>query len=210
MLTRWISCGNGVRRAAPLHPRMQSGMGISLPAPFVVSDQPVETPPPTNCHCIHSQRVRDSYMQTLLPACFPPPQRGLQSVDCVATGGTAGCIQSPLPHLDGPVGISPHHLLDPLANQYRVPILGVLVRSLHVPLWQPLSLRPDMHPPSLREFFVPCSSSPCQIHTESIKKVGILEYVLNTPSHHRVHHARNPRYLDKNVTLPSPFPAPFV
>ena len=36
------------------------------------------------------------------------------------------------------------------------------------------------------------------IHTESIKKVGILEYVLNTPSHHRVHHARNPRYLDKN------------
>ncbi len=24
------------------------------------------------------------------------------------------------------------------------------------------------------------------------------EYIMNTPSHHRVHHATNPRYLDKN------------
>jgi sterol desaturase/sphingolipid hydroxylase (fatty acid hydroxylase superfamily) len=36
------------------------------------------------------------------------------------------------------------------------------------------------------------------IHTRTIKTLGPLEWVLNTPSHHRVHHARNPRYLDKN------------
>jgi sterol desaturase/sphingolipid hydroxylase (fatty acid hydroxylase superfamily) len=36
------------------------------------------------------------------------------------------------------------------------------------------------------------------IHTEWIPKLGWLEYVLNTPSHHRVHHASNAEYLDRN------------
>jgi len=36
------------------------------------------------------------------------------------------------------------------------------------------------------------------IHTEFIGQLGPLEWVLNTPSHHRVHHGRNPRYIDKN------------
>jgi hypothetical protein len=36
------------------------------------------------------------------------------------------------------------------------------------------------------------------IHTRAIGRLGPLEWVLNTPSHHRVHHARNPKYLDKN------------
>jgi sterol desaturase/sphingolipid hydroxylase (fatty acid hydroxylase superfamily) len=36
------------------------------------------------------------------------------------------------------------------------------------------------------------------IHTRLIGKLGPLELVLNTPSHHRVHHGRNPKYLDKN------------
>src|SRR5579871_6296191 len=36
------------------------------------------------------------------------------------------------------------------------------------------------------------------LHTEWIPKLGPLEYVLNTPSHHRVHHAANPEYLDRN------------
>jgi sterol desaturase/sphingolipid hydroxylase (fatty acid hydroxylase superfamily) len=36
------------------------------------------------------------------------------------------------------------------------------------------------------------------LHTEWIPKLGRLEYVLNTPSHHRVHHAANPEYLDRN------------
>jgi len=36
------------------------------------------------------------------------------------------------------------------------------------------------------------------IHTETIKKLGWLEYIFNTPSHHRVHHGRDPKYIDKN------------
>jgi alkylglycerol monooxygenase len=35
-------------------------------------------------------------------------------------------------------------------------------------------------------------------HTKYIKKMGVLEHILVTPSHHRVHHAINPEYLDKN------------
>jgi sterol desaturase/sphingolipid hydroxylase (fatty acid hydroxylase superfamily) len=35
-------------------------------------------------------------------------------------------------------------------------------------------------------------------HTRAIGRMGWLEWVLNTPSHHRVHHGRNPKYLDKN------------
>ena len=36
------------------------------------------------------------------------------------------------------------------------------------------------------------------IHTETINKMGWFEYFFNTPSHHRVHHGRNPKYIDKN------------
>lgn len=36
------------------------------------------------------------------------------------------------------------------------------------------------------------------IHSETLPKLGWLELVLNTPSHHRVHHARNLAYLDAN------------
>lgn len=37
------------------------------------------------------------------------------------------------------------------------------------------------------------------IHTESIDRMGrFMEGIMNTPSHHRVHHATNPRYLDSN------------
>lgn len=35
-------------------------------------------------------------------------------------------------------------------------------------------------------------------HTRLIKKMGFLEHILVTPSHHRVHHAINDEYLDKN------------
>jgi len=35
-------------------------------------------------------------------------------------------------------------------------------------------------------------------HTRLINRMGILEYIIVTPSHHRVHHAINPEYIDKN------------
>ncbi len=37
-------------------------------------------------------------------------------------------------------------------------------------------------------------------HTRHIKKMGILEKIIVTPSHHRVHHAINPEYIDKNLS----------
>lgn len=39
---------------------------------------------------------------------------------------------------------------------------------------------------------------PFFIHTRLVGNLGILEYIFVTPSHHRVHHASNPEYLDKN------------
>ncbi len=37
-------------------------------------------------------------------------------------------------------------------------------------------------------------------HTRLIDKMGFMEYIIVTPSHHRVHHAINPEYLDKNFS----------
>ena len=39
------------------------------------------------------------------------------------------------------------------------------------------------------------------IHTKYISKMGFLETFLSTPSHHRVHHASNIPYLDKNMGM---------
>ena len=37
-------------------------------------------------------------------------------------------------------------------------------------------------------------------HTQIINKLGFLEYIIVTPSHHRVHHAINSEYIDKNYS----------
>lgn len=39
------------------------------------------------------------------------------------------------------------------------------------------------------------------VHTEKVGKLGFLEYILVTPSHHRVHHGSNAKYLDKNMGM---------
>lgn len=36
------------------------------------------------------------------------------------------------------------------------------------------------------------------VHTEHVRRLGPLEWILVTPSNHRVHHARNPEYIDRN------------
>jgi len=36
------------------------------------------------------------------------------------------------------------------------------------------------------------------VHTQAIGKLGFIEGIINTPSTHRVHHARNPKYIDRN------------
>ena len=39
------------------------------------------------------------------------------------------------------------------------------------------------------------------VHTKYLNKMGFLEHILITPSHHRVHHASNVEYLDKNMGM---------
>ena len=39
------------------------------------------------------------------------------------------------------------------------------------------------------------------VHTDTIGNLGWLEYIFVTPSHHRVHHASNVKYLDKNMGM---------
>ncbi len=39
------------------------------------------------------------------------------------------------------------------------------------------------------------------VHTQTIKKMGFLEYFMVTPSHHRVHHGCNVKYLDRNMGM---------
>jgi sterol desaturase/sphingolipid hydroxylase (fatty acid hydroxylase superfamily) len=36
------------------------------------------------------------------------------------------------------------------------------------------------------------------VHTELVPRIAWLDWVINTPSAHRVHHASNPEYIDKN------------
>jgi sterol desaturase/sphingolipid hydroxylase (fatty acid hydroxylase superfamily) len=36
------------------------------------------------------------------------------------------------------------------------------------------------------------------VHTRLINRLGVLESFMSTPSHHRVHHGKNPQYIDKN------------
>jgi sterol desaturase/sphingolipid hydroxylase (fatty acid hydroxylase superfamily) len=37
------------------------------------------------------------------------------------------------------------------------------------------------------------------VHTEKVGKLGVLDWIFNTPSNHRVHHGTNPQYLNKNM-----------
>lgn len=39
------------------------------------------------------------------------------------------------------------------------------------------------------------------LHTKWTGKMGILDWILVTPSHHRVHHGSNPEYIDKNMGM---------
>ena len=48
------------------------------------------------------------------------------------------------------------------------------------------------------------------IHTDTIRRLGPLEEVLNTPSHHRVHHGSNRRYLDRNHRIRGVIVSPAV
>lgn len=78
---------------------------------------------------------------------------------------------------------------------FRVSCIHVFYRFL---FWSPLCLLGI--PPIMIIFFDSLTTlHNILIHTERIKKLGILDLLFNTPSNHRVHHACNPGYLNKNM-----------
>ena len=82
-----------------------------------------------------------------------------------------------------------------LTTALRQTWLGTLTLSFI--FWLPLPL---IGFPPLMVFMFSSISLVYQfwIHTEVVGRMGPLEWVMNTPSHHRVHHATNPNYLDAN------------
>ena len=93
-------------------------------------------------------------------------------------------------------GHGPHHQ----SEEYNLTVAlrqGALERCWSWLFWLPLAILgfpPLMYVACVQfnniyQFFV---------HTRAVDRLGPLELVLNTPSHHRVHHGKNPAYIDKN------------
>ena len=75
---------------------------------------------------------------------------------------------------------------------------GVCERVLKYFFWMPLPLL-GFHPLMVVSMLSFSLIYQFWLHTQSVEKLSpILEFIFNTPSHHRVHHAFNPRYLDRN------------
>lgn len=91
---------------------------------------------------------------------------------------------------------APHHSSEKynLSTAIRLPVLSGCFRFV---LWAPLCLT-GFHPAMVVALEASMYFYQFFLHTENIGRLGWLENVLNTPSHHRVHHATNEQYLDKN------------
>lgn len=89
-----------------------------------------------------------------------------------------------------------HHSSEKLnfTTAARVPFFNLILHNL---FWIPL-LFIGFHP--LMIFTVENVSFLFAFfqHTQTIKKIPFVEFFLNTPSHHRVHHSSNEEYLNKN------------
>jgi len=82
-----------------------------------------------------------------------------------------------------------------LSVGWRVNTFDLLYRFI---FWSPLCLFGI--PPQMILFFETLSAiHNFLVHTEKIGKLGVLDWIFNTPSNHRVHHGSNPEYLDKNM-----------
>ena len=77
-------------------------------------------------------------------------------------------------------------LRQPLLTPFTAPLFWTPLPLLGFPPWMVLTAQAWS---LLYQFW---------LHTEAVGRIGVLEYVMNTPSHHRVHHGKNVRYLDRN------------
>lgn len=76
----------------------------------------------------------------------------------------------------------------------RITTIQSIVRNL---FWALLPLV-GFHPAMVMTILVVHGTYSFFTHTQMIRKLGWLEHILITPSHHRVHHASNEKYLNKN------------
>ena len=76
----------------------------------------------------------------------------------------------------------------------RITVFQAIIRSAFWAVMPLIGFPPQM----IFIFLLIHGAYPFFTHTQTIGKLGWLEYVFVTPSHHRVHHASNPEYLDKN------------
>jgi len=89
-----------------------------------------------------------------------------------------------------------HHQSEELniTTVFRVSAFAVINRSFFF-IWMPLM---GFDPVITTSAIVFIGLFQFVTHTRLVGKLGWLEYFFVTPSHHRVHHARNEKYLDKN------------
>ena len=83
-----------------------------------------------------------------------------------------------------------YNLSTALRQSWTTPITGPI-------FWAPLALL-GFHPAMILTAQAISLIYQFWIHTEWIGRLGPLEWLLNTPSHHRVHHGANVQYLDRN------------
>lgn len=76
----------------------------------------------------------------------------------------------------------------------RITTAQALVRNV---FWCILPLA-GFHPDMVMAMLIVHGTYSFFTHTQLVPRLGWLEYVLITPSHHRVHHASNEKYLNKN------------
>lgn len=84
-----------------------------------------------------------------------------------------------------------------LSTGYRSSVFEPLYRFVY---FIPLALA-GFEPPDILFAYSFTQLYGILVHTQNVGKLGILEYFMVTPSHHRVHHASNPLYLDKNLGM---------
>lgn len=83
-----------------------------------------------------------------------------------------------------------------LSTAFRLPWTGQLTGNFLFWLWMPLI---GFDPLIVMLSYDICLFYQFGLHTETVKKLpGLFEFVFNTPSHHRVHHSSDLKYLDKN------------
>lgn len=84
-----------------------------------------------------------------------------------------------------------------LTTGFRSPVLQPLYRYLY---FSPLAFL-GFNPWHIMVVYAIGQVYGTWVHTQAVKSMGILEYILVTPSHHRVHHACNIKYLDRNMGM---------